>query len=138
MMFLLDTNVISELRKKRPHAAVLQWYATYPERFYALPAISVFEIQVGAEVTRKQDHAKAEEIEAWLSGLMEDTTLLSLDARAAREAAKLLRNRPSTLMTDAMIAAIAKVNGLTVATRNIRDFTLFDVPVVNPFAFRPA
>jgi len=63
-MYLLDTNVISELRKAKPHGAVLAWFSAVRPHEIAIPAVVIEEIQDGAEITRKQDQPKAEEIEA--------------------------------------------------------------------------
>jgi predicted nucleic acid-binding protein len=135
LIFLLDTNSISELRKTRPHGALLRWYVSYPESVYALPAVALYEIQAGIEVTRRQDTAKALEIQSWIEDLERETTILPLDARAAREAARMMHGQSKVLIEDAMVAAIAKVNGLTIATRNTRDFERFGVSLVNPFTF---
>ena len=133
MIFLLDTNVISELRKRKPHGAVLQWFASHADTDFALPSIALYEIQAGAEITRLQDPAKALEIERWLEVLIRQT-ILPFDGPAAREAARLLRGRSKVNLEDAMIAAIARVHNLTVATRNLRDFQTLQVTLVNPFA----
>ncbi len=135
LIFLLDTNVLSELRKARPHGAVLAWYKSHPPTAFALPALALYEIQAGAEVTRQQDARKAAEIDLWADTLMEGADVLPLDGRAAREAARLMSRQSKFLIEDAMIAAIAKVNGFTVATRNTRDFERFEVPLVNPFLY---
>ncbi len=132
MIFLLDTNVISEMRKRKPHGAVLEWFASYSEADFALPSIALYEIQAGAEITRQQDPAKAHEIERWLEILLRQT-VLPFDGHAAREAARLLQGRSKVIFEDAMIAAIARVHKLTVATRNVRDFRTFEVPLLNPF-----
>ena len=79
-----------------------------------------------------QDPEKALEIERWL-GLLLVQTVLAFDTPSAREAARLLHGKSRTVREDAMIAAIARVNGLTVATRNVRDFASFGVPVLDPF-----
>ena len=133
LIFLLDTNVLSELRKTRPHGAVLAWYKSHSATAFAVPALALYEIQAGAEVTRRQDVQKAAEIDLWADTLMEGVVILPLDGRAAREAATLMGRQSKFLIEDAMIAAIAKVNGHTVATRNTRDFERFAVPLVNPF-----
>ena len=138
MTFLLDTNVISELRKQRPHEGVLHWFAAYPETAFALPAIAIYEIQAGAEITRRQNPGKALEIERWLEALMHETALISLDGRAAREAARLMQGRSKAVIEDALIAAIARVNGLIVATRNTRDFQGLQVPLIDPFTYGKA
>jgi len=136
LTFLLDTSVISEFRKTRPHGAVMAWYKAYSPSAFAIPSVAFFELQIGAEMTRKQDAAKAREIESWIETVLRSATVLSLDAAAAREAARLLERHSWDLVGDGMIAAIAKVNGLTVATRNTKDFERFGVKLVNPFLHR--
>jgi hypothetical protein len=131
--FLLDTNILSELRKPRPHGAVLAWFMAYQNAYFATPAIALFELQMGTEKLRKQDAYRAEMFDFWVARIAGGSNVLPLDAAAAREAARLLNKHSMVLMADAMIAAIARVNGLTVATRNTRDFEHFDVPLVNPF-----
>nr|WP_256370392.1 PIN domain-containing protein [Granulicella sp. S156] len=132
---MLDTNVISELRKPRPHGGVLAWMQAYPTDAFATPTIALFELQIGTEKLRLQDPVRAQEFDFWIDRIAGGSTILSLDAAAARLAARLMEKQAMELMADAMIAAIAKVNGLTVATRNTRDFVRFDVPLVNPFTF---
>lgn len=114
---------------------MLRWYRSHAESEYAIPAIALYEIQAGAEATRTQNAMKAAEIESWVEALMRETTVLSLDAYAARETARLLQGKSKALFEDAMIAAVATVHGLTVATRNTRDFDRFGVNLVNPFLF---
>lgn len=132
-MYLLDTNVVSELRRARPHRAVLDWIAGVPADQLFLSAVTVGEIQVGIEITREQDVAKAEEMEAWLDLVVDSYGVLAMDATASKEWARLKHRKSDTLIEDAMIAATANVHGLTVATRNVRDFRHFEVSVFNPF-----
>ncbi len=132
-MFLLDTNVVSELRRKRPHGAVLAWLRSADEVDLHLSAVTIGELQAGLEITRAQDAAKAVELERWLSAVESQFAILPMDGRAFREWARLMRGRSDTLYEDAMIAATARVHGLTVVTRNTADFRLFDVPLINPF-----
>lgn len=134
-MYLLDTNVISELRKAKPHGAVLAWFhAVRPEEI-AIPAVVIGEIQDGAEITRKQDHMKATEIEAWLDYIMTNFSVLPMDGRMFREWARIMAGKPDELSGDAMIAATARVLRLIVATRNVKDFKPFNVEVFNPFGY---
>ena len=77
--------------------------------------------------------AKAAEIEAWLEKVADAYNVLPMDVRAFRCWARLMHRRSDQLMEDAMIAAIAIVNGLTVVTRNVRDFRQFGVNTLNPF-----
>ncbi len=132
-MYLLDTNVVSELRRTRPHGAVLSWIADItPDRLF-ISAVTAGEIQVGIEITRAQDPTKAREFELWLESVIESYGVLDMDTTVFREWARLQYGKSATLMLDAMIAATAIVHGLTVATRNIRDFQVFQVALVDPF-----
>jgi toxin FitB len=132
-MYLLDTNVISELRKPKPHGAVLAWLAKIDDAQLFLSAVSIAEIQAGIELTRDQDVAKAEEIEAWLNLVSGAYNVLPMDANTFRAWAKLMHRRSDTVYEDAMIAATAQQNNLTVVTRNVGDFKPFGVALLNPF-----
>ena len=132
-MYLLDTNVVSELRRPRPHKAVLNWIANLPADQLFLSAVTVGEIQAGIEITREQDWAKAQELEAWLEQVMASLGVLPMDAAAFREWARLKHRKSDTLIEDAMIAATASERNLTIVTRNIRDFEALGVRVVDPF-----
>ena len=132
-MFLLDTNVVSELRRPRPHGAVLDWIADVPAEQLFVSAVTVGEIQAGIEITREQDVTKAEELEVWLDKVLASYSILPMDAPTFREWARLMHRRSDTITEDAMIAATAIVNRLTVATRNVRDFDRLGVDLQNPF-----
>ncbi len=132
-MYLLDTNVVSELRKHKPHGAVLAWLQGVDELQLHLSAVTIGEIQAGIELTREQDPAKADEIEAWLAQVAAAYNVLPMDATAFRVWAQLMHRQSDTLYEDAMIAATAKAHGLTVVTRNVADFKRFGVPLLNPF-----
>ena len=136
-MYLLDTNVVSELRRPRPHPSVIEWIRAVPAEQLQLCAVTIGEIQAGIEITREQDPVRAEELEAWLDDrVLDGFDVLALDAPAFREWARLMHRQSDTLIQDAMIAAVAVVHGLTVVTRNVRDFEQLRVPVLDPFAER--
>lgn len=132
-MYLLDTNVISELRKPRPHAAVIDWLAPVREEDLHLCAVTIGEIQAGIEITREQDPAKASEIESWLNMLAGSWNVLPMDAAAFRAWVRLMHRQPDSLYEDAMIAATAMAHGLTVVTRNTRNFARLKIATINPF-----
>jgi predicted nucleic acid-binding protein len=132
-LFLLDTNVVSELRRARPHGAVVAWLAPIPSSALFVSAVSVGEIQSGIEITRKRDAKRAAEIELWLDKVLQTFQVLDLDAASFRTWAKLMQGRSDDQALDAMIAAMAIVRGLSVATRNVRDFRGFGADIVNPF-----
>lgn len=132
-MYLLDTNIISELRKPRPHMGVLSWIEKIADSDLYLSAITLGEIQAGIEITRDQDIEKATAIEVWASQLAQTYNVLAMDAEIFRIWAKLMHKQSNTVYEDAMIAATAINHHLTVVTRNIKDFKRFDVSIFNPF-----
>jgi hypothetical protein len=131
-MYLLDTNVVSELRKPRPHGAVVAWLQGVDDASLHLSAVTVGEIQAGIEMTRGQDESKAAALEAWLELAAASYNVLPMDAATFRIWARLMHRRTAAY-EDAMIAATARAHHLTVVTRNVADFSPFGVPVLNPF-----
>ncbi len=132
-MFLLDTNVVSEVRKLKPHGAVLSWLQSTPDHALYLSAVTLGEIQAGIEITRERDVAKATEIETWLEQLAQSFQVLAVDAAVFRCWAKLMHHRNNHHLEDALIAATALTHDLTVVTRNTKDFADFGVRLLNPF-----
>lgn len=132
-MYLLDTNVVSELRRARPHGGVVAWLEGVDDRDLRLAAVTLAEIQAGIEITRDQDPARASELEAWLDSVAATYNVLDMDGRVFRLWARLMHRRGDHLIEDAMIAATAKVHDFVVVTRNTRDFAQFDVKTLNPF-----
>ena len=135
-MYLLDTNVVSEFRKTKPHGAVIAWLRSVSSEQIFLPAVVIGEMQAGAERTRKQDSAKAAEIEQFIDQVLSSFAVLPLDAAVFREWARLIHNKSRDVTEDAMIAATARVNRLIVVTRNVKHFAPFHVEVLDPFKFK--
>lgn len=132
-MYLLDTNVVSELRKPKPHRAVIAWLQSTTDSDLHLSAVTLSEIQAGIELTRAQDRAKAAEIETWASLLTTSFNILPMDGETFRLWARLIHRQPDSLYEDTMIAATARMHQLTVVTRNVADFGGFKVNLLNPF-----
>lgn len=134
-MYLLDTNVISELRRPKPHGAVLAWLESVPDSDLRVSAVSLGEIQAGIEITRGQDKEKAGEIEAWVDLVAATYNTLSMDGETFRIWTKLMHSRSDILYEGAMIAAIAIQHQLKVVTRDIDEFSHFRVDLINPFEY---
>jgi toxin FitB len=133
-VYILDTNVVSELRKAKPHGAVIAWIRGIDRERLFVSAVTFGELQAGIELTREQDAARAVEISAWVDMLSNSFRILPMEAATFQIWATLLHRKPHQLAQDGMIAATAIVHGMAVATRNVSDFAHFDVPTVNPFS----
>lgn len=132
-MYLLDTNIVSELRKPRPYESVISWLNQIPDSDLFLSAVTLGEIQASIEITREQDMVKAVMLETWTSQVAQTYNILPMDAETFQVWAKLMHRQSNTVYEDAMIAATAIVHNLTVVTRNVRDFKRFEVSFLNPF-----
>jgi toxin FitB len=134
--YLLDTNIISEIHKPKPHGGVLAWFDTLRDEQVCLSAVTLGELQDGIERTRRHDAAKAVAIEAWVDDLQNISIVLPMDGPSFRIASRMMVGRQEDLLYDVMIAATARLHGLAVATRNEKDFKHLGVDVFNPFKFR--
>jgi toxin FitB len=132
-MYLLDTNVISETRKPRPHGAVVAWLKSVSGENLRIAAAVIGELQAGVERVRIHDTEKAAEFDGWLTRLLETYEVIPMDATTFRIWAKLMAGQQDHLYEDAMLAATAIQHNLTVVTRNTRHLDLFGVPTLNPF-----
>ncbi len=131
--YLLDTNVVSEMRKKKPHGAVVAWLKDLRDEQVFLSAVTMGELQAGIELTRRQDPEKATEIERWVDQLEASYQILPMDTASFREWGRLMHGKSDDLVEDGMIAATARKHDLIVATRNEDDFKQLNVQVFNPF-----
>jgi predicted nucleic acid-binding protein len=132
-VYLLDTHIISELRRQKPHGAVVAWLQNSEDKDLFISAVTLGEIQAGIEMTRNQDADKACQLEQWLDLIAGTYNVISMDEAIFRAWAKLMHKTSDTLYEDAMIAAMAKVNNLVVVTWNISDFRSFGVKLFNSF-----
>ncbi|MET9030718.1 type II toxin-antitoxin system VapC family toxin [Nocardia sp. NPDC004168] len=137
MTFLLDTNVLSELRKSSRAAdpSVRAWIAgRRPSELY-LSVVTVLEIEVGIGRVERRDPAQGKRLRMWLEDDVLDVfagRILGIDLPVARRVARLHVPDPRP-ERDAMIAATASEHGMTLVTRNVKDFAPMDVPVINPW-----
>lgn len=139
MSYLLDTNVISELRKgARCDRAVASWFAGVPEDSIYLSVLVIGEIRRGIERVRRRDPQSAQTLERWLRRVIREhsSRLIPVDQEIAEEWGRL--NVPDPLpVIDGMIAATALVHNLTVVTHNIKDIARTGVACVDPFDTTP-
>ena len=136
MSFLLDTNIVSDLRRGgRAHPALVEWFDAQPPRALFLSVVTLGEIRQGIEQLRERDGRQAAALDRWLTGLIQfyEDRLLDVDGEVAEEWGR-LRARRSAPVVDALLAATALVHNLTLVTRNARDFAGLSVRVFNPFA----
>ncbi len=135
-MFLLDTNVVSELRRPdKADARVLVWAAASPVADFFLSAISVLELELGVVMVERRDEAQGKILRAWLDGQILpqfEGRILPVDTTVALQCARLHVPDPQS-HRDAMIAATALVHAMTVATRNVSDFAPTGVRTFNPW-----
>ena len=138
MIFLLDTNIVSELRRgPATDAGVLDWLDDQASNDLALSVVTVGEIRQDIEQLRPRNERHAATLDRWLTGLVEyyEERLLYVDGDIAEEWGR-LRARKHVPVVDAWLAATARVHKLTLVTRNVRDFAGLQVRVLNPFTSR--
>ena len=137
-MFVLDTNVVSELRKAKAgkaDAQVMAWAASVPAASLYLSAISVLELETGVRRVERRDASQGAVLRAWLNDQVLPAfkgRVLSVDTAVAQRCAALHVPDPRA-ERDALIAATALVHGMTVVTRNVVDFAPMGVAVLNPW-----
>lgn len=135
-MFLLDTNVISELRRAgRANPNVVRWANNVPAVRFFISAISLLEIERGALQIARKDEAQGKVLRAWIDDhilVRFESRILAVDAAVALRCARLHVPDPHS-ERDALIAATALVHGMTVVTRNVSDFERTGITILNPW-----
>jgi predicted nucleic acid-binding protein len=134
--FLLDTNIVSELRRgTRTEPGLLAWFDEQPARSLFMSVLTVGEIRQGIEQLRRKDPGQAGLLDRWLYGLTQyyEDRMLYVDGAIVEEWGR-LRARRALPVVDALLAATARVHDLTLVTRNVRDFRATAVRVLNPMA----
>lgn len=135
-MYLLDTNVVSELRKaKKAHPGVRTWAGALPAASLYLSVISILELEIGILLVDRRDPKQGSILRAWMDGQVLPTfagRILAIDTAVAQRCAALHVPDPRS-DRDALIAATAIVHGLTVVTRNESHFQPMGVTVINPW-----
>lgn len=134
MSFLLDTNVWSELRKRRADHRVAAWFAGVADEDIFLSVLVIGEIRRGVESIRGRDPAQAATLERWLLGVLRDCAerILPVTREVAEEWGR-LSSRKAIPSIDGLLAATARVHGLTLVTRNVRQLAAVGVPLLDPF-----
>lgn len=141
-MFVVDTNVVSELRKAKSGRAnpnVVEWAARLPASSLFVSVITILEIETGVLLLERRDPKQGAVIRAWMNDhvmVAFSDRVLHIDSAVALECAKLHVPDPRS-ERDALIAATALVHGLTIVTRNVADFGSMGVPLLDPWIARP-
>lgn len=139
MNYLIDTNIISEVRKgARCDRNVAAWYASLDDADIYLSVLVLGEIRKGIERARPNDPARARALETWLSAVQQSfgDRVLPVDRLVADEWGRMSALRPAPTI-DALLAATARVHRITLATRNVSDVAGLGADVLNPFARAP-
>lgn len=132
--YLLDTNVVSELRRRRPDDAVLTWFDQVPTRDLYLSVLTIGELRQGIEGLRRRDAPAAESLDQWQAGLVSGYAdrIVPIDTAVTDQWGRL--NVPDRLpVVDGLLAATALVHGWTLVTRNVADVRRTGVVTLNPF-----
>ena len=135
-MFLLDTNVLSELRRpERAHPRVVEWAGLHPIGDCFVSVVTILELELGVLLSERKDPAAGKVLREWLEGAVLtqfDERILPVDVEVARRCAKLHVPDPRS-QRDALIAATALVHGMAVVTRNVADFIPTGVVTIDPW-----
>lgn len=132
--YLLDTNLLSELRRRHPHPAVTAWLSAVPEEEIFTSVVVIGEILQGILMVEPRDPAKAEELRSWLARIEATGQVLPVDRAVIEQWAAMRVAHPGKAdFEDMLIAATAAAHDLAVATRNTADFVGLGVAAVDPW-----
>jgi toxin FitB len=134
--YLLDTNILSELRRPRPHPLFAQWWSNLDAERIFISAMTIGEIHRGIVKVQPDQPDLAASLRRWMCEV-EDLgrgRIISVDASVACRWAELRNAYPQRGLIDLLIAATASIHGMVMVTRNVRDFMDLDVSLLNPFA----
>jgi hypothetical protein len=135
LSYLIDTNALSELRKRQPHLSVVRWFAQQPADVFFLSVLTLGELRKGIQAM--SDGARRASFSAWLETEVPDYfsgRILDVDVRIAERWGRLCAEAGRTLpVIDSLLAATALEHGLTLVTRNLGDFELPGVHAINPW-----
>lgn len=133
-MYLLDTMVLSELRRWRPDPSLVDWLEHVRPTDVYLSVVTIGEVEKGIAKQQRRDPAFAERLAAWLDGVLRyyAARILAIDVNVARRWGR-LADAHGHAGADLLIAATAIEHGLAVVTRNVRDFERTGVPLIDPF-----
>ena len=137
--YLVDTNVLSELRRPKRSPAVVEWFSSVHAEDLFLSVLTLGELRRGIESLRNTDPTAANALERWLTGICEDFSekILPVDATVAQHWGRLSMRQPLPSI-EGLLAATAAVHDLTIVTRNTADFERSGVAILNPFALSGA
>lgn len=136
MSYLLDTNVVSEVRKPKPNPRVLDWLASVSYHQLHLSVLVLGEIRKGIEGLRRRDPAKASAFEEFLDDLTDDydDRVVAVDEQVAEAWGRLAADEPTVPVVDGLMAATALAHDWTLVTRNTKNVERTGVKLLNPFA----
>ena len=135
MTYLLDTNIVSEISKRTPNAGVLQWFDEAEDTDLFISGITVGEIRKGIEQKRRTDPNRAQRLETMLENIRTNyrNRIIPVSEEVAEEWGRMCMVYPNHAV-DNLLSATAKVHGLTLVTRNVRDIEIHDIAYLNPFS----